>query len=113
MAMVMSVAGIQGAPAGRRRGGATLAHFAAVGKRPLGGGRANRDRMSRVRVGMVSMKGRTRRGRVRPVGAGALQRKRRARPRLSRRALEPTATGEVVAAPDTLHADAEERIVIA
>jgi hypothetical protein len=51
---------------------------------------------------------------VRPVGAGALQRKRRARPRLSRRALEPAAAAEVVAAaPDTLHADAEERIVIA
>jgi hypothetical protein len=61
---------------------------------------------------MVSMKGRSRRGRIRPVGAGALQRKRRARPRPSRRAPDPAAA-EVVAAPDTLVADADERIVIA
>ena len=59
------------------------------------------------------MKGRSRRGRVRPVGAGALQRKRRARPRPTRRAPDPTAAAEVVAAPDTLVADAEERIVLA
>jgi hypothetical protein len=62
---------------------------------------------------MVSMKGRSRRGRVRPVGAGGLQRRRRARPRPTRSAPDPTATTEVAVAPDTLVADAEERIVIA
>ena len=59
------------------------------------------------------MKGRSRRGRVRPVGAGGLQRKRRARPQPARRAPDPTAAAEVAAAPETLVADAEERTVIA
>ena len=59
------------------------------------------------------MKGRSRRGRVRLVGAGGLQRKRCVRPRLTRRAPDLIAAAEVVAAPETLVADAEERIVIA
>ena len=59
------------------------------------------------------MKGRSRRGRVRPVGAGGLQRKRRARPRPRPRAPETTAAADVAATPEPLVADAEERIVIA
>src|SRR5438552_764018 len=120
MAMVRSVAGIQGSPrrpAPRRRDASAFRRSAIAPGRPasgpLGGGRPNRDMMARTRVGMVSMKGRSRRGRVRPVGAGGLQRKRRARPRPAGRAPDPTAAAEVAAAPETLVADAEERTLIA